>query len=84
MEMIVSCIEPTYLLITVIIPRPKSSFECYCLKALVSNLKMSGIKGNMSLVRRERNLVASNLSGFSIKGTSIFQQHKTHGRIELN
>ena len=81
LKMIVSCIELTYLLVTVTNPRPKNSFKCYCLKALVSNLKMAG---NMSLVRRERNLVTSNLSGFSTKSTSIFQQNKTHGKIELN
>ena len=51
--MTVSCIELTYLLKIIINPGSKNSFKCYCLKALVSNLKQAGTEENMGLIRKE-------------------------------
>lgn len=78
--MTVSYIGPTYLLLTMINPGQKIKLikiKCYCLKAVVSNLKHVGTEGNMSLVRREGNWISSNLSGFSSEGTSSYWQYMT-------
>lgn len=50
---------------------------------MVSNLEQVGTKEHLSLIRREGNWVSSNLPGFSSEGTSSYQQHTMHSKIEL-